>query len=154
MEITAYVGLTCGPHSRKRGFQSWRFLPGRRCSGSSRLWTPPFHGLGVCKTKTEFFFYFSLVLVIITTVSLCLCSKGNVFFFFFRELTWSWTLQILSWSDSDWTSECQPQVCAQAVPDRPEGLPSCQRVACQQPCGPWKWIWPLIKLQEITEEFL
>lgn len=45
------VFFTCGPRSRTLGSRSWRFLPGRRCWVSLKLWTPPSHGPGAYRTK-------------------------------------------------------------------------------------------------------
>lgn len=68
--------------------------------------------------------------------------------------TLSWIPQILSLSDWDWTSECQPQACVQGVPSRPAASPFCQTVACLQPYGPWKWhhhhVVVVLKLAEVA----
>lgn len=64
-----------------------------------------------------------------------------------RKRTWSWILQTWNWSNSDWTSEYQPQACAQEAPSKLAGLPSCQKVVCLQPCDPWEHghIWYITK---------
>lgn len=49
--LYVWVFFTCGPRSRTLGSRSWRFLPGRRCWVSLKLWTPPSHGPGAYRTK-------------------------------------------------------------------------------------------------------